>query len=379
MRDDDATSHSDPRVGPPDPALQARIEALLRSSLGARIAAIEPIAPGLGERRFYRLELEGGTADRAVARVEAPEDTSLRPAGVDPEPALEPLRSFLEAHDIPVPQSYGIDAVHGIQLLEDLGSESLEDLAARVSSEERRALYAEACTIAARLQTLNAEPSEVPAFGRRLGSPLFRYKAEQVIEWALPWSLGRAASPAESEVVRVAFASIARECEAAPQRLSHRDYKAANLHPRPQAGGTGPLALIDLQGALLAPPEYDFVCLLRDAHVALPDQEVAAQIESVRPNLPDAPAADAFARRFHLLTLSRVGKDLSRYLYAARVRGDRRYLRLLPEATRTLRAAAKIAAAWSPELERLAALLAPLPEDWSSAESPRKSDEPCVQ
>jgi aminoglycoside/choline kinase family phosphotransferase len=341
-----------------EPQLRSDLKALVADTLGGcEIENIEAVPAGLGARRFFRLRLGAPAARSAIARVEAPEDDSLRPPGVPPEPALEPLRSFLEQSDIPVPACLGRSPERGIELLEDLGDESLEVLATRASEPERRRLYSQACSVAARLQQLHASPDRVPAFARRLDAALFRYKAEQLIEWALPWSHGRPTTAGEAAVVREAFELVAREAAAAPARLAHRDYKAANLFPRGSE-----LVLIDLQGALMAPPEYDFVCLLRDSHVPLPNELVAELAEAVRPLLPDAPSHEEFWRRFTLLTLTRVGKDLSRYLYAARERSDDRYLRLLPEASRNLLDAAQRSAAWHPALARLAELLADLPQ-----------------
>ena len=98
--------------------------------------------------------------------------------------------------------------------------------------------------------------------------------------------------------------------------------------------------LIDLQGAFLAPPEYDLVCLLRDSYVDLDDAEVEAQAERVRSALPDAPNRDDFARRFDLLTISRKGKDLARFIQAATERGDERFLTYVPRTLRVVRDAA---------------------------------------
>ena len=119
--------------------------------------------------------------------------------------------------------------------------------------------------------------------------------------------------------------------------------------------------LIDLQGAFLAPPEYDLVSLLRDSYVELPFEEVCALRERARSRLPDAPAAEIFALRFDLLTLTRKGKDHARFLQAAQA-GDARYLRHLPATTRALRAAAARRADLEPRLARLAELVAQLPE-----------------
>jgi hypothetical protein len=120
--------------------------------------------------------------------------------------------------------------------------------------------------------------------------------------------------------------------------------------------------MIDIQGAFLAPPEYDLVCLLRDSYVELPENEVGSHLERVRPLLPDRPEPDGFARRFDLLTLSRKGKDHARFLYAARDRGDRRFARYLSNTARSLRGAAARVAGLDPSLARLADMVRALPE-----------------
>src|SRR5258706_14782789 len=120
--------------------------------------------------------------------------------------------------------------------------------------------------------------------------------------------------------------------------------------------------MIDVQGAFLAPPEYDLVCLLHDSYVELPESEIADQLAAVRPALPDAPDAETFARRFDWLTLTRKGKDHARFLYAARERGDDRYLAYAPATVRQLQRAAARASRRDPQLADLAALIHELPE-----------------
>ena len=73
---------------------------------------------------------------------------------------------------------------------------------------------------------------------------------------------------------------------------------------------------------------------------------VDAHLEQVRRELPDAPDPESYTRRFTLLTLTRVGKDLALYRYAAEVRNDERYLPFVPNCVRYLRTAAQ-RAAWS--------------------------------
>jgi aminoglycoside/choline kinase family phosphotransferase len=340
-----------------DLALEQTLRALVRAQLGARVARVEWLPGQLGLRRFARLRLEGGAHASLVARIEAAEDPAGRPAGAAPEPPLEPIRALLEAHGLPVPRRFGGDTAAGIELLEDVGDLALRDAAAG----ERRALYEEACALVARLQRVPPAPG-VEAFRRRLDAGLLAYKAELFLSEALPLR-GRAAAPGEAQAVRAAFAAIAARVEAAPARLAHRDFQSANLHLRAGAPPGARLVMLDLQGAFLAPPEYDLVCLLRDSYVELADQEVAQQLARIRPRLPDAPDPEHFAARFDLLTLSRKGKDLGRFLQAARRRGDRRFLRFVPATLRALRAAAARAAAREPAFAPLAELVAALPED----------------
>ncbi len=344
----------------PEAELEELLRRIARETLGAEVSGFEAIGGHLGLRRFVRLRLAGAGPASAVARVEAPEDPAGRPSGVPPEPPLEPVRALFERAGLPVPARLGADEAAGVELLEDLGTRSLADTAPTASPAERDALYAEACGLVPRVQAI-ADPGGVPAFQRRLDAPLFAYKAELFARWSIA-SRGRSATPAERQLVADAFAFVAHRCEAAPARLAHRDFQSSNLVLRPDPAAAPRLAMIDLQGAFLAPPEYDLVCLLRDSYVELADAELARHLEATRPRLPDAPDPDRFAERFDLLTLTRKAKDHARFLQAAHTRGATAHLRFLPATLRYLRAAAARAAGREPRLAHFAALVAELPE-----------------
>jgi aminoglycoside/choline kinase family phosphotransferase len=112
----------------------------------------------------------------------------------------------------------------------------------------------------------------------------------------------------------------------------------------------------------MAPPEYDLVCLLRDSYIELPEAEIAGHIAGGAPRAARRPRRETFARRFDLLTLTRKGKDHARFLYAARERGDERFLGYAPTTVRQLRRAAARASARDPRVADLAALIHELPE-----------------
>lgn len=326
--------------------------------LGVAVTAVEAIPAGIGLRRFYRLRLAGPPGS-AIARVDAPEDPAGRPAGAAPEPPLEPVRAFLERSGLPVPRRFAADPARGIELLEDAGSESLCDAHAKAQRGEGEALVARALDLVPRLQRLADDGGGVAAFGRRLDAALFRYKAELFASRSLALALGRAPSAAETGAVAEAFDWIAGVCARAPQRFAHRDFQSHNLIVRPHEPR---LTMIDLQGAFLAPPEYDLVCLLRDSFLELAEPFVLRERERIRTALPDAPAAEEHALRFDLLTLTRKGKDHARFLTAT-LRGDLRYRRFVGRTAAMLRGAAERTRAVSPQLARLAELVAALPEE----------------
>lgn len=334
-----------------------RVEALCRAIWHTAPRAVEPIPAGLGLRRFHRVRFASGhgAPPSAIARVEAAEDPAGRPDGVPPEPALEPIRALLEAAGLPVPAHLATSPDGTLTLLEDLGDTTLEDVARRDRARARRLLERAAGDLP-RLQAI-ADPGGVAAFQRRLDATLFAYKARLFSRHSLPLALGRAPTPAECGVVASAFAGIARTCAAAPQRLAHRDFQSRNLLV---AGDR--VRWIDLQGAFLAPPEYDLVCLLRDSYVEWDEAVVDAVCAAIRPRLPDAPDPASFARRFDLLTLTRKGKDHARFLYVHETRGDPSALAAVGPTTRHLkRAAARVERA-TPELGQLVDWVRALPD-----------------
>jgi aminoglycoside/choline kinase family phosphotransferase len=364
----------------PDPnqrEADAIIADLVDAAFGAAVSRIEPIRAALGLRLFSRVWLEvdetqkDSTPKTLVARIDAREDPGGRPAGVAPEPPLEPIRALLESEGLPVPRRYAGDPARGVELLEDLGDVSLADVARTAEPAELDDLYAEACELPARIQRVKPRDA-IANFQRRLDAAHFRYKAERFARWSLAGEGG--AHSAQAQVVRDAFERIGRFVGGAPQRLAHRDLQSANLlvvDPT-RAGGDcartsargqpARLAMIDLQGALLAPPEYDLVCLLRDSYIELDDAAVDAHLARARTALPDCPDEETFRLRFDLLTLTRKAKDHALFRAVAAERGDDRYLRHLPATRRYLQKASSRVSSKLKEYDDLNDLIQAIPE-----------------
>ncbi|MHA7839260.1 MAG: phosphotransferase [bacterium] len=348
---------------------------------------IEVVPAGLGQRRFYRVRLAAPEAPASViARLEpaplsgrgalgsravSPEEAAPASASATepmpvwlPEPPLEPLRGFLEDAGLPVPCSYFHDATLGIDLLEDVGDRKLS----HAREVEREGLYREACSLVPRLQALEAAPDTIPAFGRVFDEALVITKAWKWVHWGLPGLLGRAPRPSERKAIEKGFRRVAEILGAAPRRLAHRDFKAENLHRVSLPTSGERLVMIDVQGAFLAPPEYDLVCLLSDLQVDLPERLIEGLFHEIVPQLPDRPSLEEASLRFDLLALLRVCKDVSHVVHARLEEGDSRRWSEIPRGLELIERAAGRLQTSLPELRNLTSVIQTLTRTARSAD-----------
>lgn len=346
---------------------------LVKARLGRDTSGIDRIEAGLGTRRFYRIDFETGEPATLIARIDrdppATQDSPPRleaPPAWLPEPPIEPLRSFLEQAGLPVPACPIHLPERGIDLLEDVGDRTLGG----AEGPARIALYREACDLLPRLQRLSAPPERIPAFGRVFDRALVETKAWKWLHWAIPGLLAREATTGETQATKAAFARIATLLEAAPRRLAHRDFKAENLHrvfdPARRADR---LVMIDFQGAFLAPPEYDLVCLLYDLQVDLDERFVASELRRVVPALPDAPDPELALRRFDAIATIRLCKDVAHVVHAGRQRGDLRRWHEIPRGLELLGRAAGRLGHTLPELDALISVIQALTDTCKSSDS----------
>lgn len=366
-------------VTSPSPALIETIRALAESTFRARPNQVRPVPAGLGDRLFFRIEfaepmaLGGDRIQSAIARVEPPPpppppSPAAAPKPADPafwlaEPPLEPIRRFLESAGLPVPKTYARAEAQGLELIEDLGDRTLLDL----EGEAREDGYAAAIELIAALQALEAPAPALPAFERRFGSALLRTKAWKFEHWAWPGLVGRDPDRETSAAIRAGFDWIANRLAAAPLRLSHRDFKAENLHVRP--GTEADLVMIDLQGAFMAPPEYDLVCLLLDLQAPLAPAWIDSQRERAFGRLDWVEDPEISLERFQLLGLVRLAKDVSHLVHAGQHRGDRRRWHEIPRGLALLQSVSGALQTRFPEIRALHNVIEVLSEAALSADT----------
>jgi aminoglycoside/choline kinase family phosphotransferase len=142
--------------------------------------------------------------------------------------------------------------------------------------------------------------------------------------------MGRDATSHERELIEAGFTAIGELLVAAPLRLAHRDFKAENLLLCARNSDPESLIMIDVQGAFMAPPEYDLVCLLRDPQLEVAEDLVRDALASTLSELPDALPPDEAQLRFDAISFVLQAKILSHVVEAGRSRGDRRRWHEIP-------------------------------------------------
>lgn len=178
------------------------------------------------------------------------------------------ISSYLFSIGLSAPQLYAQDIAHGLLLVEDFGSISLQDriqdMPALQGDDYLRAtnvlihLYARSQHISIDLPSYHA--SYIHA-GRR-----------RVVDWYLP-VVRRAKNPdGLAEDYLEVWRKIEKSLPMVPHRFLHGDFHPANLMWLAEREKDKQIGLIDFQGAMVGPAPYDLVNFLEDARRIVPDE-----------------------------------------------------------------------------------------------------------
>lgn len=256
-------------------------------------------------RRYLRLDYEG----RSFMVMDAP-------------PEQEDLSSFIHVGTILsnlgliVPQIYSLNPTAGFVILDDFGDELLlnqdkkechqlyltainiilllqnypkplnvaenkiysEQLDFQSGTNERKeALYTQYMAEAKQVCN-NAENSNKKSIAKNIEIPFFDDKIilqelQLFIDWFLEQYLNISLNNAQNNIMMQTFSWLAKEVNAQPKVLMHRDYHSRNIMLIKQPEQVQ-LGIIDFQDAMYGPFTYDLVSLLRDCYIKFSDLQL---------------------------------------------------------------------------------------------------------
>jgi N-acetylmuramate 1-kinase len=199
-------------------------------------------------RSFYRLK----SSDQAQTLV-----LMLSP------PALENNDQFLRLavvfgdHGLPVPKVISSNLSSGYFLLQDLGSQHLQDVYGTAAQDQ--ALTAAIETL---VQLSAVQDQAIPPYtAERLATEL-----ELFDEWFVQKFLQQ---QLDSTTFRSACTLLVESAEQQPRSCVHRDYHCRNLMYQ-----NSQLGIVDFQDALRGPALYDIASLLRDCYHTFDEAEI---------------------------------------------------------------------------------------------------------
>jgi N-acetylmuramate 1-kinase len=206
--------------------------------------------------------LAGDASARRYARLTGPDGQTaifMDMGNDNPRPFLR-IAHHLEGCGLCVPEVLWTGERRGIFVLSDLGLQQFAEWL-RDNPADEEMLYAAAVDVLIALQAQPAPDGLVlfdPQTSAAMIAPLF--------EWHAPHT-----KPDHAHQITAVLQESLERLAPDATRLALRDYHAENLIWRKDRDGTDRVGLLDFQDAVIAPPEYDLVSLLRDARRDVPD------------------------------------------------------------------------------------------------------------
>ena len=268
---------------------------------------------------WTRNRLAGDASSRCYHRLTGPDGRSaiLMDTPIDQSASLVSflrIAAHLSAMGLCAPRIVLAEPDTGLLVIEDLGAMDFTKWLSKTPLDEP-VLYAAAVDVLIAMQS-GASPlgltALTPGYAAGMIAPLTEWYAPDAP--LLPLTLA----------LQVALDSYAPLAD----RLALRDFHAENLIWRPHRQGTDRVGLLDFQDAVLAPPEYDLVSLLRDARRDVSEAVVDAMID--RFACGTGRSVDMVRAAMACLGVQRNLRILGIFARLARRDGKSRYLDLMP-------------------------------------------------
>jgi len=343
--------------------VHARIDQYLNEQqLTPLVSQVLPLTGDASDRQYFRVWLRDSNSIVLALHSDPIEFETMPFAAVS---------RLLNAVPLPVPTVFHYSNPLGIIGLQDLGDITLQAHLGAATPTEHAALYRQAVSFIARLQSRGAELASGDYLPFRIAFDVDKltWELDFFVKHFMIAYRGISLSKAVRTGLDEEWATIAEELASEPRVLCHRDYHSRNLMLH-----DGSLVIIDFQDARMGPDTYDLVSLLRDSYVDLtPPQveELAAYFLAVKHSAAEMPPVDAeeFRRRFDLMSLQRNLKALGTFGYQTVIRANTVYIQYIPRTLNYIRANL----ARYPRFGRLQELLAPLFQEFRTRRNQPKS------
>jgi N-acetylmuramate 1-kinase len=239
----------------------------------------------------------------------------------------------LKAHGFAAPEIIAENLDAGILLMENLGHGKVTDASGAPIAERYKAaveLLAKLhdTRIGRDLSVGNGKTYTLPPYDR----DALLIEARLMIEWYVPYRLGRAATKGESQEFDTLWDDLIAVLGRSETGLILRDFHSPNLIWREEKQGTDRLGLVDIQDALYGPLSYDVSSLAQDARVTIP-AELEGELLNVYCKARHA-AGDfdepAFREAYAITALQRATKILGIFVRLDKRDGKPDYLKHLP-------------------------------------------------
>jgi aminoglycoside/choline kinase family phosphotransferase len=283
----------------------------LTARFGAGNFVVTPASEDASFRRYFRV-----TSGRQTAIVmDAP------PEHEDCRPFIKVARLF-GAAGVHVPAVLAEDLANGFLLLSDLGSRTYLHA---LDATNATALYSDATAALVRIQCAS-RVGVLPPYDREL---LLR-ELRLFPDWYVARHLGVTLTPAQNEVLALAFEQVLANNLAQPSVFVHRDYHSRNLmvtDPNP--------GILDFQDAVYGPITYDLVSLFKDAYIRWEEEQILDWTiryweQARKAHLPVNSDFSAFYRDFEFMGVQRHIKVLGIFARLFHRDGKSGYLKDLP-------------------------------------------------
>jgi aminoglycoside/choline kinase family phosphotransferase/choline kinase len=280
-----------------------------------------PIKGGSG-RRFHRVaKADGSTAMLCIYDDARPENLGYGRLG-----------RTLFAAGINVPQVLAEDTDAGVLVMEDLGDTDLWSLSQQPSFPWPA--VAAALEQVGHLHRLGAEAVQTA------GVPLMEPFGDKLYAWERQYFTDNVLAGRKLDRdLQNEMATLAKELNARPQVLVHRDFQSQNILVR-----DGQAYLIDFQGARLGCQFYDFAALAFDPYLTCKDMDLwRIEIEDHAREVADWKGSlDEFSHLLHIAATQRLLQACGAYAFLGRKQGRADFLAHLPQGLRNLTIAASL-------------------------------------